>query len=238
MKDQKTAVVNHQTFESLPMKHADIIGDYVFELSGENIKIFYHSLPAEWTPKRYNVVNFIAENGMKNFFPISPDNYFHFLGFTHDKILLLKVRETQPQMFCGGYGDKPLPNYRYIIDVLSKNCPAKSKASKVPFYSICHGKQEVNVRLVESRIKKFLTFENFTLVMMVILAVCLVVSCSVGAFLYFRNKNRLSSIQTEMEGLKKKFKYQEIVEEKDNIGPSSAEIEMRPQQQAQSKTGE
>ena len=45
LKDEKSAVVNHQTFESLPMKHADIIGDYVFELSGETIKIFYHSLP-------------------------------------------------------------------------------------------------------------------------------------------------------------------------------------------------
>lgn len=231
LKDQKSAVVNHQTFESLPMKHADIIGDYVFELSGETIKIFYHSLPADWAPKRYNVVNFIAENGLKNFFPIDMHNYFHFIGFTHDKILLLKVRETQPQMYCGGYGEKPLPQYSYIMDVLSKNCPAKTKTGQVPFYSICHGRQEVQVRLLESRMKKFLSFENFTLIMMVVLAVILVVSCTIGTFLYFRNRNRMSSLQQEMDGLKKKFKYQEIVEEKDMTGSGSAEIEMRSQPQ-------
>ena len=45
----------------------------------------------------------------------------------------------------------------------------------------------------------------------------------------------MSSMQQEMEGLKKKFKYQEIVEEKDMTasvsGSNSADIEMRAQPQ-------
>lgn len=226
-KEAKDALVNRQSFESLPVKHADIIGDYVFELSGETIKIFYHSLLSQWAPKKYNVVNFIAENGMKNFFPLEPTNYLNFLGFTHDKIILLKIKETLPQMFCGGYGDHYLPTYEYEVDVLSKNCPAKSMTDNVPFYSICHGKQRVQLKLLEPRLKKFLSFENFTLIMMVFLGFCLIVSLSIGLFLYLRNKHQMSNLQNEMESLRKKFKYQEIVEEKDITGPVSQEIEMK-----------
>jgi len=207
---EKSFRINKKSDEILPIKHMEIFENYVFILTGETMKILYHSIPTEWLPARFNLVNHIAEKGLKNFMAFEENSFNHLIGFTNGKIVVMKVKEIQPQIYCG-YGDENTREYAYTLTIFSRNCPLKDL--NAPYYSLCRITQKIMVKIYDNDLIA-INYDHITVGIIVILTVCLVVALVFMGFFFWRSRKEVGKMQVEMEGIKRKYKYQEINEEK------------------------
>lgn len=212
-KENKTFFVNRRTDEILPVKHIEIFGDYVFVLSGETMKIFYHSIPTEWVNYRHNLVNFSTEKGLKNFFSYDPAHYKDLIGFTHEKIVKMNVRENPPYIICR-FQRNNSEAHKFQLDVYSKNCMKMGNRTKNPIYSLCHGTEIINIEVKENEEGKLdMGYHSFVISIVGVLSVILVITCFVGWFFYVKYKRNIRRMNLEMENMKKRVKYEQIKEE-------------------------
>ena len=211
VKENKSFMFNRKSDEQLPTKHIEIFGDYVFILTGETLKIYFHSIPAEWVPYKYNIVNYVVEKDIINFFPVRKGSFDVLFGVSQHKIDIYHVNEIMPKIICE-YGKIHHSNYSYIINGVSKNCPEKIAHNESPYYSMCTFRQSVFVS-ISSKFHLML-YDRIVLIVLVLVSVALIAVIALAFYFFYRNKTKVNVMQVEMENLKKKFKYQEIVEEK------------------------
>ena len=212
--EKKSFKINKRSEEISSIKQVEIFKDLAFVLTGDTVKILYHSIPTEWVPSRFNTVNFIVEKGLRNFVAFESGKFNHLIGFADEKIVMIRVKEMSPQIYCG-YGEDNRKEYAYVLTILSRNCPMKAGDS--PFYSLCRLTQKIRIKVAENGLSQI----NWTAGVIAILTVLLGLTCCLAAFFFVRNRKEREKMMVEMEGIKGKFKYEEIVEEKKHSrGPS------------------
>lgn len=214
LKEKKTFFYNRNWDETVPVNGLSFIGDYSFILAGETLKISYHSIPTEWVSIRNTYVAFLNEIGLIDFKPLIESSKIptKLIGFTNEKLVLFEIKQTVPKAYCA-YKQEHDIHYRYKMEALSRNCPASEKAGNSSFYKLCKSEELVIVQFVNAKMEFFRKIDLVTIGLFFLFGFLMFGCCLFGVYLIVKNGRRTDGLEVELESLRKKVKYEKIVEE-------------------------